>query len=341
MPARVRRLVAGLALAAATVSLAAAVVLTPVASAQSVTTAKSKAISYFHRTQLTSGGFGASGRAAFLTPWVVQAIAAAGRNAATFKRSGGKSALAYLQSLNVEQQALSGSGTTDNPATVYAKLILSYRAARVPALIGKAGSRNIDLVSYLLKYRNAQSGAFTTQAGGGGSYAAVSTTTWAVLALRAAGRSAAQVAGSVSWLSARQASNGGFSFTPAGSTDVDSTSAVVEALRAGGLSASAPVIKRAISYLHAQQKTNGGFISAIGTPTTNAESTAWAVQAIRAVGQNPAGSSWKKGGKTPIAFLLSLQASSGAFYHYGKTLATPLVTTSEVIVALSGKTYPF
>ena len=336
MTSRMLRMVAGCAVAAAL----AAAICTPVAAAQSVATAQSKAISYFHAQQLVSGGFGASGQAALMTPWVVQAIAATGGNASTFERSGGKSAIAYLRSLNIDGQALSGSGTTRNPATVYAKLILSYRAANVLSLISKAGSKRVNLVSRLLAYKNSQSGAFTTTSGGSGTYASVSTTTWAVLALKAAGQSLSQLAKSVSWLRGQQASNGGFSYTPGGSPDPDSTAATIEALRAGGVSASSATIKRALSYLRSQQQSNGGFTSGLGG-TTNAESTAWAVQAIYAVGQNPVGGSWKKGGKSPIAFLLSLQASSGAFYHYGKTFATPLLTTAEVSVALSGKVYPF
>jgi hypothetical protein len=106
------------------------------------------------------------------------------------------------------------------------------------------------------------------------------------------------------------------------------------------VAASTSTIQRALSYLHSQQMANGGFASGMGT-TTNAGSTVWTLQAIRAAGQNPTGAAWKKGGKTPIAFLLSLQAGSGAFYYYGKTLAMPLLTTSQVVVALSGKTYPF
>jgi prenyltransferase beta subunit len=127
---------------------------------------------------------------------------------------------------------------------------------------------------------------------------------------------------------------------PGGSPDTDSTAAAVQALRAGGVSASSTTIKRALVYLRNQQKGNGGFTAGSGS-TTNAESTALTIQAIRAAGQNPSASSWKKSGNTPISFLLSLQARSGAFYHYGTTLAMPLVTTSQVVVALRGKTYPF
>ncbi len=300
----------------------------------------SRAASYFRANQLTSGAFGASGQTATTTPWVVQAIAAAGKSPATFKRAGGKNPIAYLQSLDIAGEATGASGTTSNPADFYAKMIITYHAAKVSSLISTAGSGHIDLVAQLLTYENSQSGAFSTTSGGSGTYAGISTTTWAVLALRAAGRSPSQLVAPVSWLAGQQGSDGGFSFTPGGSSDADDTAATVEALRAGGISASNATIERALSYLHSQQMSNGGFTSGMGG-TTNAESTAWAVQAIRAVGQNPAGASWKKGHKTPISFLLSLQAKSGAFYHYGTTLAMPLLTTSQVVVALSGKTYPF
>ena len=308
--------------------------------ASQVRSSVGKAVSYFRANQLTSGGFGASGQTTTTTPWVVQAIAATGKSPSTFRRSGGKGPIAYLQSLDITEVATGGSGTASNPANFYAKMIITYDAAGVSSLISTAGSGHIDLVAHLLAYENSQSGVFSTTPGGSDTYAAVSTTAWAVIALRAAGQSSSQLTKSVSWLTSQQASNGGFSFTPGGAPDPDDTAAAVEALRSGGISASNTAIERALSYLHSQQMSNGGFTSGMGG-TTNAESTAWAVQAIRAVGQNPAGGAWKKGGKTPISFLLSLQASSGAFYHYGTTLAMPLLTTSEVVVALSGKTYPF
>ena len=274
------------------------------------------------------------------TPWVVQAIAAEGGNPSTFKRSGGKSPIAYLQSLDIASQATSGDGSSGNPANFFAKVIISYHAAKLSSLISAAGSGHIDLVAHLLAYENDQTGAFSTTTGGSNTYAAISTTTWAVIALKSAGRSASQLAASISWLEGQQGSDGGYSFTPGGSEDPDDTAAVIEALRAGGIAASNTTIKRALAYLHSQQMANGGFTSGMGG-TANAESTAWAVQAIRAVGQNPAGRSWKKNGHTPITFLLTLQAKSGAFYHFGTTLAMPLLTTSQVVVALSGKHYPF
>lgn len=318
------------------------VVFTPTANAQSIADATSRALTYFHQNQLATGGFRAanSWQMASMTPWVVQAIAAVGQNPSAFKKPGAKSPISYLQSLNIDSQATSGAGTTSNPADYYAKIIMAYRAANVPYLISRAGSKHINLVSRLLLYRNSQSGAFTTVRGGGGTYAAISTTTWAILGLKAAGFSTSQVAKSVVWLRNRQSANGGFSFMPGGSPDTDSTAAAIQALRAGGLSAATTTIKRALTYLHNQQKGNGGFTAGSGS-TTNAESTAFTIQAIRAAGQNPTAASWKKNGKAPIAFLLSLQARSGAFYHYGTTLAMPLVTTSQVIVALSGKVYPF
>jgi squalene cyclase len=323
-------------------ALLAGIVFTAPASAQSVANATSRALTYFHQNQLATGGFRAANawQTASMTPWVVQAIVAAGQSPSTFKKPGGKSPITYLQSVNIDSQATSGAGTTSNPADVYAKMIMAYRAANVPSLISRAGSKRINLVSRLLLYRNSQSGAFTTARGGSGTYAAISTTTWAILGLKAAGLSTTQIAKSVSWLRGRQAANGGFAFMPGGSPDTDSTAAAVQALRAGGVSASSTTIKRALVYLRNQQKGNGGFTAGSGS-TTNAESTALTIQAIRAAGQNPSASSWKKSGNTPISFLLSLQARSGAFYHYGTTLAMPLVTTSQVVVALRGKTYPF
>ena len=72
----------------------------------------------------------------------------------------------------------------------------------------------------------------------------------------------------------------------------------------------------------------------------NAESTAWTIQAVVATGGNPAGLSWKKGGKTLMSYLNSMQAPSGLFYHVGTIPAAPLLTTSQAVVALERRPYP-
>jgi prenyltransferase beta subunit len=267
-----------------------------------------------------------------MTPWCIMAIAAAGQAPTAWHRAGGRDPLAYLQSLDLQRLAQSMSGASANAATFYAKVIIAYDAAGRRSLVGRAGSHRIDLVTRLLAFQDA-SGRFAANG------AEVNTTTWAILALKAAGRGTAQRARAVTWLRAQAAPNGGFSWNQSGAPDTDSTAAAVQALRAGGVPASATVVRRALSYLHAQQIPGGGFISGFGS-SANAESTAWAVQAIVAAGQDPAGAAWRKAGRSPLDFLRSLQSPSGAFYHFGRVLSAPLLTTSEALIALQRRPFP-
>jgi prenyltransferase beta subunit len=286
-----------------------------------------RALSYLHTQQTKAGGFAASRTAAALaTPWCMLAISAAGQSPALWHRPGGRTPVQYLQSLDLEAVARQ----TANPATYYAILIMAYKAAGRGSLVSHAGSRRINLVSKLLSYRQ-PSGAFAFRAN------SVNTTAWAIMALKAAGTAASARAAAVSWLKMQAASDGGFSYIQHGSPDSDDTAAVVQALRAGGVSSSAPVIRRAMSYLHTQQLSNGGMASGFGSGA-NAESTAWTIQAVVATGGNP--TSWKKSGHTLIGFLSGLQAPSGAFYHFGTVLSAPLLTTSEAVVALQRRAYP-
>ena len=328
MRSTARRLVFALALAALGATLAA------VQPATAAATPISRALTYLHSRQSLAGGFYVASPAEqpYMTPWCIMAIAAAGQSPTAWHRTGGRNPIAYLQTLDLRRLATSMSGSSANAATFYAKLILAYDAAGQGSLIARAGRYRIDLVVRLLAFQDA-TGRFAANG------AEVNTTTWAILALKAAGRGAIQRARAVAWLRTHAAPNGGFSWNQGGAPDTDSTAAAVQALRAGGVAASSTVIRRAIAYLHTQQAANGGFISGFGS-SANAESTAWAVQAIVAAGQNPAAIAWLKNGRSPISYLLSLQAPSGAFYHFGRILSAPLLTTSEAVIALRRRPFP-
>jgi len=187
----------------------------PVAAAQSVATAKSKAPLVLPQPAAELGGFGGSGQTASTAPWVVQAIAAAGGNPSTFKRVGGRARLPICsRSTSTARHSARPDDAQSRDRLREADHQLSRRPRDVAHQQG--GEQAHQPGDAVLAYRNSKSGAFTTTSGGGGTYAAVSTTTWAVLALKAAGQSSSQVAKSVSWLRNHQASSGGFSYTPAG-----------------------------------------------------------------------------------------------------------------------------
>ena len=119
--------------------------------------------------------------------------------------------------------------------------------------------------------------------------------------------------------------------------DVDSTAAAVMALISAGEHSDSSSIAAALSFLKTMQTEDGGFQS---WGTTNAASTAWAIDAIVIAGQDPTSIEWKQGGKSPIDFLLSLQQTNGAFAWSFNQNMNPEWMTSYVIPALLGKPYP-
>jgi Squalene-hopene cyclase C-terminal domain/Prenyltransferase and squalene oxidase repeat len=166
-------------------------------------------------------------------------------------------------------------------------------------------------------------------------------TTWEVLALRAA--RVAIPARTVRWLEDQQDRDGGFNFAThsnqSGTSDPDDTGAALEALAAAGaIHSQSAVVSRAIGYLHRDQNRDGGFGYPRGA-ASNAESTAWALQGLIAVGVKPA-AFHRKGGRNPSRYLLALTRASGEIAYSSGTYQTPVWTTAEVLPALLDQPYP-
>lgn len=334
MKPRRHALIALVAVAAAAAALLTAVPCLAVA-LETRGSAVSRALTYLHARQTLAGGFRVSSTAEqpHMTPWCIMAISAAGQQPTAWRKPGGRTPIAYMQSLDLARIATSMTGGAANAPAFYAKIILAYDAAGQRTLIARAGSKRIDLVTSLLAFQEG-SGRFSANG------AEVNTTTWAILALKAASRASTQRARAVAWLRAHPAANGGFSWNQGGTPDTDSTAAAIQALRAGGVSATAPVIRDALAYLHRQQRSNGGFVSGAFSSSTSTESTALAVQAIVAAGQRPASTAWRVAGKGPLDYIRARQAPSGLFYHFGTIASAPLLTTSQAITALQQQPLP-
>ncbi|MEA2126595.1 MAG: energy-coupling factor transport system substrate-specific component, partial [Solirubrobacteraceae bacterium] len=92
-------------------------------------------------------------------------------------------------------------------------------------------------------------------------------------------------------------------------------------------------IRRAGRFLARQQRPDGGFPLSPGG-TTNAQSTAWAVQGLVAAGHHPAKV------RSALAYLEGLTAPKGAV-HYSRTSAqTPVWVTAQALPALARKPFP-
>ena len=137
----------------------------------------------------------------------------------------------------------------------------------------------------------------------------------------------------------RMNEDGGWGWTATSESDVDTSALAVQALLAAGEQVTSTAVVSGLAYIQAAQNDDGGF-PYLPTSTTdtssNSNSTAFAVQAILAVGQDPL--AWTTGisATTPISFLLGQQTADGGF-----AFTTPPANdfaVRQVVPALLGKT---
>lgn len=143
-----------------------------------------------------------------------------------------------------------------------------------------------------------------------------------------------------------QQDEGGWSWdgTDATPADTNTTAFAVQALVAAGEPASGEAITKALAYYKAIQNVDGGWPyqnpSEYGTDT-DANSTAVAIQALIAAGQDPAGADWTSAeGNTPLAALEALQNDSGAFAWQAAMPDDNLLATVQALPAVAGKAFP-
>jgi hypothetical protein len=286
-----------------------------------------EALAWLRARQNADGGFAADSGGASDPSATVEAIfagVAGGQDPAAWTQSG-NTPISFLESKADSTLAKPG----DN-----AKLILAVVAAkRNPRSFG-----GVDLVASL-ESKLDPSGVY-----GGAKTGTVFEQTLAILALKAVRRPIPVLA--VDWLTGLQLGDGSWSWngdTTPGSGDSNTTALAVQALVAAGgqgeAGSKARVVK-ALGYLHGIQNKDGGFPyqkpSAQGSDT-DANSTAYVMQAIIAAGGDPAGADWTVGGNTPLSALAALQLKSGAFTWQNATPADNFLATTQAVPALAGK----
>ena len=156
----------------------------------------------------------------------------------------------------------------------------------------------------------------------------VNSTAWGVLALRSAGRPAGA---SVSFLLRQQRRSGGWSWALRGPTDSNDTAAVVQALRAAGVSQQAAALRRGLAYLRRLQRPDGGFPLVAGR-AADAQSTAWVIQALVAAGREP--------GRGAFRYLARLRRPDGSYRYSRRRVSTPVWVTAQVLPALARDPFP-
>ncbi|MCL4863122.1 MAG: hypothetical protein KJZ93_27200, partial [Caldilineaceae bacterium] len=96
----------------------------------------------------------------------------------------------------------------------------------------------------------------------------------------------------------------------------------------------------ALAYLDSAPNEDGGFPYAPGPDApSDANSTAYVVQALIAAGEDPLGARWTVSATTPISYLLTLQLPNGSFEWQPGAGANQLAT-QQVIPALLGRAHP-
>jgi energy-coupling factor transport system substrate-specific component len=304
-----------IAVPAATLAIVTTLALCLIAVPSALASGPRDALRYLERAQNSDGGFGgAPGQRSnqLVTGWTVIGLEAAGRNPLDVRR-GGHTPIDYIRS---KASPLRETGELE-------RTIIALRGAGAGARLGGR-----DLVAQLLRRQRAN-GSFD---------GLVNWTSFGILALRAAGRAerAAPVRRARAYLLSQQNDDGGFTFAGrGGASDVDDTGSALQALPASG-SRRSGAIRRAVSYLRHEQNDDGGFGQLAGS-RSNAQSTAWAVQGLVAAGQD-AGRFGP--GRSPLAYLRSLQVQDGSFRYSRTSAQTPVWVTAQALAAVKLKALP-
>ncbi len=266
-----------------------------------------RAANWLESAQNSDGGFGSSpggDSSAALTGWAMLGLEAAGRNPFDVISSD-RSPIDFLRAHLDE---------VSSPGDLARTIVALEGAGADPRSFG---GRN--LVSDLLK-RRAANGSYVGWPG---------TTSFSVIALRAAGVDG--IEGTISWLAGVQNGDGGWGDVPGQPSNADVTGSVMQAL---------PGTKAAqggLSYLRNHQRPDGGFaLGAAGG--VNSQSTAWAVQGMIGVGADPA--TINAGGSSALDYLAARQADDGHYRYSESSDQTPVWVTGQVLVAVAGKALP-
>ncbi|HUA12747.1 MAG TPA: ECF transporter S component [Solirubrobacteraceae bacterium] len=299
--------------------IAAAVVastVAPVPGARAGTSALGRARAYLIRAQNRDGGYGSSPglpSSELFTAWAAIGLAAAGEPPGSVVRDGHS----VVASIDAGARSLHGAGDIE-------RTIIALRAAGAPPT---AGGRHLLRELRADQDRDGSIGGL------------VNLTAFGVLAMRAArvGPGARPVAAAVRWLAAQQDAAGAFGYAGGRGTqgDVDDTASVIEALAAGD--GPRRVIRRAARFLERAENRDGGMPEVPGE-TSNAQSTAWAVQGLIAARIAPR--SVRRGRANPLVYLERLTSSSGAVAYSRGDTQTPVWVTGEALGALAGRALP-
>lgn len=164
---------------------------------------------------------------------------------------------------------------------------------------------------------------------------------WAMLGTRALSQAVPAAAGQ--HLRDLAQANGGWEWAPGWGTDTNSTALAIQALIAAGEPVSSAAVISGVAYLDNAQNDDGGFPydpDSVITTTSDANSTAYVVQALLAAGEVLTSARWTTiSDQTPINYLLNLRLADGSF-QWQAGLGPDQIATRQAIPALLGRPFP-
>lgn len=166
---------------------------------------------------------------------------------------------------------------------------------------------------------------------------------WAMIGVRALSQTVPAKA--VQALHAMQTGDGGWPYGSWSATsDTNGTALAVQALLAAGEAPGSQAVADGLDYLAGAQNADGGFgwdpNAAPPASLSDTNSTAYALQAILAAGEDPTGGRWKQGSNTPISYLLDAQMPNGGFEWQPGSDANQSATR-QAIPGLLGRPFPW
>ncbi len=127
-------------------------------------------------------------------------------------------------------------------------------------------------------------------------------------------------------------------------SDTNTTSLVIQALIGAGEPISSTEIISGMLFLAGAENEDGGFTydpNSESSTESDANSTSYAIQALYALGEDPADPRWTTGdGHTPVSYLLDLQLADGSL-EWMAGIGTNALATQQAIPALLGRSFPF
>lgn len=324
-----RSLTARLALLAAIlVSLALPTFASATASPAEISSSLGKGVTYLKGLQVESGeipGFGGD--------WSLTSLAAAGTAPADVNKSGvaGKDARSWYQGV-VGAPTWPGEGAV---ATDYERgALLAYAAGIDPARVSKRQNLIAKVAS---TYRPSSPGYYGSTLNG---------TVFGLLVLGQVKTTAgvrrfptAALESTIAAVDANQHNNGGWTWQIvagsaeglASASEPDMTGAALAALCGAGVPSTNSAVVKGREYLASSfEKSTGAFKSEFGN---NTDSTAWAIDGLKACGIDPQGTEFTGTGTkkpTPINYLINQQVAGGGFRYTTGTTAEEYASQDAV-----------